>query len=120
MTNEEYINYMKSDKWRSIARQRMEIDNYKCVGCGCEGTPKNPLEVHHLSYKHLGNEAGWIYEDLVTLCHSCHKHIHRILERKTNAQGRQGWKSSPRIPKVHIFNINGALEILERKENQEQ
>ena len=118
--NKRYLEYMKSDKWRSIAKQRMEIDNHMCAGCGCKGTAVNPLEVHHLSYSHLYNESGWIYEDLVTVCHACHKNLHRILERQTNAQGRRGWKNNPRIPQIHAYNIHGALEILERKENQTQ
>lgn len=111
-----YIEYMKSDKWRSIARRRMEIDNYTCQGCGCRGTSTNVLEVHHLSYKHIYHEESWVYEDLVCLCHGCHKNLHRIMERITNEQGRRGWKHNPRIPETHIYNINGAIEILERKE----
>ena len=121
--NKRYLEYMKSDKWRSIARRRMEIDGYQCQGCGSRGTANNPLEAHHLSYKHLYFEDNWIFEDIVTVCHACHKNLHKILERQTNAQGRRGWKSNPRIPAIHAYNINGALEILERlerKENQEQ
>jgi 5-methylcytosine-specific restriction endonuclease McrA len=113
-----YIEYMKSDKWHEIARRRMEIDNFTCAGCGCRGTVTNVLEVHHLSYRYLYHEETRIYEDLVTLCHACHKNLHRIMERVTNEQGRRGWKHNPRIPATHIYNINGAIEILERKENQ--
>lgn len=113
-----YIEYMKSDKWRDIARRRMEIDNYTCAGCGCRGTATNILEVHHLSYKHIYHEENWVYEDLVCLCHACHKNLHRIMERQTNSAGRRGWKDNPRIPQTHIYTLTGAIEILERKENQ--
>ena len=111
-----YIEYMKSDKWRRIAAERMRIDNHTCQGCGSRGSANNPLEVHHLRYRYIYHEETRIYEDLVTLCHACHKNLHRIMERVTNEQGRRGWKHNPRIPATHVYNINGSLEILERKE----
>lgn len=114
--NERYRAYMKSEKWRSIARRRFEIDNYTCQGCGSRGSENNPLECHHLSYRNLYAEERTIYEDLVTVCRSCHKTLHKILERKTNAQGRRGWRDSPRIPAIHVFNINGETELKEGKE----
>ena len=60
-----------------------------------------------MSYNHLYHEEGRIYEDLVTLCRVCHKGLHRIMERVTNENGRRGWLDNPRIPRVHVFNING-------------
>ena len=113
--NERYRAYLQSDKWRRIAAERMRIDNYTCQGCGSRGTAANVLEIHHLSYKHLYFEENWIYEDLVCLCRSCHLTLHRILERQTNAQGRRGWRDNPRIPEVHIFSINGEIELKEGK-----
>ena len=111
-----YTEYLKSDKWKKIAAARMKIDNYTCAGCGCKGTAVNPLEVHHLSYTHLYHEETRIYEDLVCVCRGCHKNLHRIMERQTNAAGRRGWKDNPRIPQVHIYNLNGALEIKEDRQ----
>lgn len=111
--NRRYAEYMRSDKWRRIAAERMRIDNYTCVGCGCKGTAANALECHHLSYRYLYHEETRIYEDLVTLCHACHKNLHKIMERQTNPAGRRGWKDSPRIPQIHAFNISGSLEIKE-------
>lgn len=117
--NTRYLEYLKSDKWKAIAHERMKIDKYTCQMCGCRGTTTNPLEVHHLSYKHLYNEQNRIYEDLITLCHLDHRGIHKAMERVTNADGRQGWKSNPRIPTVHAFNINGFIEHKEIKNNDQ-
>lgn len=105
--NEQYTEYLKSAEWKQIAEQRLEIDNYRCQACECIGTPTNPLEVHHLSYKNLYNEDGRVYEDLVTLCHVCHKQLHKVMERVTSASGRRGWTDSARIPSVHVFSIDG-------------
>lgn len=109
--NEKYRKYLQSDKWRNIATRRMEIDNFTCCMCGCEGTRQNPLNVHHLSYSHLYAEEDRVYEDLITLCYFCHKALHRAMERITSPSGRKGWLDNPRVPKVHCYNINGTIEL---------
>lgn len=107
MTNEEYKAYLQSDKWKAIAEQRLKIDGYRCCACGSRGTPSNKLEIHHLSYAHLGHEESRIYEDLCTLCHCDHKALHRVMERVTSPDGRRGWLSNPRIPPIHVFTYSG-------------
>lgn len=106
MTNEEYGNYLKSDAWKQKAEERLRIDSYRCRGCGTCGTTVNPLEVHHMSYVHIGNER--VYEELITLCHGCHKLVHKMMERPTNSDGRLGWKDNPRIPTCHVFTVSGS------------
>lgn len=116
MTDEEYKQYLKSDKWKAICKKRLEIDNYKCVCCGANGTPENPLEIHHVSYRYIGHEENRIFEDLLTVCHIHHKMIHRLMERKT-APNRNGWKNRTDIPKVHVFNMTGEnLQYIEKSE----
>lgn len=107
MTNAEYKAYLKSDKWKAIAEARFKIDGYRCVCCGSRGTMTNKLEIHHLSYAHLGHEETRIYEDLVTLCHCDHKSLHKIMERVTSPEGRRGWLNNPRIPPIHVFTYSG-------------
>lgn len=105
--NEKYLEYLKSEKWqRIIAPKRMEIDGYRCVMCGSRGTASNPLEIHHLSYKWLYHEENRIYEDLCTLCHSCHKQVHNLMCRKT-APNRNGWKDRYDIPQVSVYTLTG-------------
>ena len=113
----QYLQYLKSDKWRQIASKRMEIDNNVCQGCGTRGNSLNPLEVHHLRYQGVlyhEDEGDNLYTQLVTVCHSCHKIIGNSMERITNKDGRRGWKSNPRIPKVSVYTISGEqIEIRE-------
>jgi 5-methylcytosine-specific restriction endonuclease McrA len=111
-----YRDYLRSDKWRDISRERMEIDEYKCVMCGCYGTKQNPLEVHHLSYKYLYQEENRVHQDLVTLCHCCHKNVHALMNRKTDTAGHRGWKDNRSIPKVHVFNMGGTTDFIEKTE----
>lgn len=105
MENKEYQEYLASDAWKRKAEQRLEIDNYQCQSCGCYGTTTNKIEVHHLSYKNIKNEN--VYTDLLSLCHCCHKNIHRAMERVTNENGRRGWLDDSRIPKIHVYTLDG-------------
>ena len=109
VNNEQYQAYLRSDKWKRIARERMRIDNNACVMCGSRGSTRNPLEIHHLSYRYIYHEETRIYEDLCTLCHNCHGQVHALMERTTSPNGRQGWKDNPRIPKTTTYTITGTL-----------
>lgn len=92
MNTDNYIIYLQSADWKRIAEKRKEIDGHVCVMCGSKGTQNNPLQVHHFSYKHVGNENP--YTDLVTLCRNCHKDVHRLMDRVTDENGRKGWRDS--------------------------
>ena len=105
MDNKKYHEYLQSKAWKDKAYQRMVIDGFICQACGCRGTTHNVLEVHHLSYSNIGNED--IYTETVTLCHACHKNLHRAMERVTDRNGRRGWLDSPRTPKIHVYTLNG-------------
>lgn len=64
-----YEEYLQSDTWKLLRRQRMAIDGNLCVLC-CR-----PAEhVHHRRYpKELGTET---VQDLVSLCATCHGKHH--------------------------------------------
>jgi 5-methylcytosine-specific restriction endonuclease McrA len=72
----DYQVYIKSEAWRKKRLKRLKMDGFCCqfkVGrfkCGA----KTNLEVHHLSYKNLGNER---FKELITLCHKHHEQVHR-------------------------------------------
>lgn len=65
--HQEYIN---SPKWKAKRQMVLERDNFRCRKCG---TGKN-LDVHHITYEHIGNEP---LDDLVTLCRNCHENVHK-------------------------------------------
>lgn len=65
-----YYAYLKTERWKKIARKRIEKDNYNCTICG---TAKN-LQVHHITYENLFHENLY---DLVTVCKGCHAEIHK-------------------------------------------
>lgn len=64
--------HLASDKWKDL-RQRV----IKRSGGLCEGCLINKVEqVHHKTYKHLGNEFCF---ELIGLCADCHKRFHEVV-----------------------------------------
>ena len=61
--------YLRSPEYRAKRIIVLKRDNYTCRGCGTT----EQLEVHHTTYKRLGNEK---LTDLVTVCRNCHQRIH--------------------------------------------
>lgn len=70
--NPEYLGYIRSPAWRKKADARMKRDNGICQVCGRQAT-----EVHHLTYMNFRNEG---MEDLVSLCHECHRKAEDIYD----------------------------------------
>ena len=98
---EAYQHYLESDEWKKIRNQRLAIDGFCCQGCGSRGTTRNPLQIHHFSYRQpLGKEN--VFRDLVTLCRACHSQIHAVMNRITSENGERGWKDSLPISMVHV------------------
>jgi hypothetical protein len=65
-----YQAYLQSPRWKQI-RAIMLSNVGKCQLCGS----KTNLEVHHNSYEHIGDEKAHL-EDLIVLCHDCHRKFH--------------------------------------------
>lgn len=67
----DYNTYILSPEWQSVRRSRLRTDNYTCQEC----YRKHDLQVHHLTYKRLGDER---IEDLITLCVRCHNNAEEL------------------------------------------
>ena len=61
-----YQDFLKTPYWVSVSDHMKSLTPY-CALC----TVISPLEVHHCTYEHLGNEWQHL-EDLIVLCHGCH------------------------------------------------
>lgn len=120
MTPKKYDDYLLSDHWKAVREERLRIDGYQCQFCGCRGTAKNPLMVHHFDYRSVGHENVW--HDVVTVCLSCHLGIHKLMQRQTSPDGEHGWCS--KLPfSVHVVGDRytpNPIKIAEDKHAQEQ
>ena len=65
-----YYAYMASVEWNRKRIAQIKEDRFVCQMCG---TAKN-LQVHHVTYEHIGFEKPG---DLVTLCKWCHRKVHK-------------------------------------------
>ncbi len=70
--NDKYNLHLNSDTWKSKRKLVLQRDNNICQRCKVSPA----TEVHHLTYKNLGNEP---LEDLLSVCHDCHMVIHQEL-----------------------------------------
>lgn len=71
----DYNTYMLTEHWK-VLRERIAYNkNYKCDICGKH--VKMCFQVHHKTYKHVGNELD---NELSLLCIECHENLHT--ERK--------------------------------------
>jgi hypothetical protein len=64
-----YDEYLKTPNWLKKRSLVLERSTGVCEGCG----NKSAEEVHHLTYRHIGDE--FLFE-LVALCKTCHKRLH--------------------------------------------
>lgn len=71
-----YQNYLRSDLWKVLRRQRLILDQNACALCG--DTLK--IEVHHRKYPRFYGEESIF--DLITLCENCHRIHHLGVGRK--------------------------------------
>lgn len=67
-----YADYLQTEHWLSLRQRIIERDGFACRACG--GRDLDGLHVHHKTYQRRGAENP---SDLLTLCRSCHKALHR-------------------------------------------
>lgn len=80
-----YKQYIKSDEWKVKRESAIKNANGKCQLCGKD---TSFFDVHHNSYKNLGNEP---LSDIVALCSGCHKDYHftKKLSRRSFKQEKK-------------------------------
>ncbi len=64
-----YEEYLQSRHWAIVRLQFAQLFPRICIRCE---SPVN-LNIHHLTYEHIGRELPW---ELVYLCERCHKKVH--------------------------------------------
>jgi len=69
-----YREYLQTPHWKYVRAKALRAANHQCCRCHKE----RAFPVHHLSYKHLGQETP---EDLQALCGNCHLAAHGKKEK---------------------------------------
>ena len=81
---EGYNRYLQSKHWL-LLRNTLIHKNTVCDMCG--ERPDSGLQLHHITYDHIGHELA---TDLVPLCENCHKLIHTADVNQNNNYLGQG------------------------------
>ena len=72
-TSRSYSAYLQTKHWKAMKEKVYEEYGGICGVCG-ELVPKEFSNVHHRTYKRIGNEK---MSDLILLCKSCHGKLHK-------------------------------------------
>jgi len=79
VSRSEYHEYIVSDAWKATRKRYWSSKmSKKCYVCG---EKSGSLELHHRTYKNLGNER---LMDLVPVHRECHELIHKLYNERTN------------------------------------
>lgn len=77
--------YIQGDRWKERKAAYYKKHGKKCAAC----LETNNVDLHHMTYKRLGNEWD---EDLVPLCRNCHNAFHREFPGKGRKMKKQTMK----------------------------
>ncbi len=66
-----YKEYLKTEHWENIRKEKLKRSKYSCQLCNSKGI----LNVHHKIYSHRGLEQYYM-NDLIVLCKPCHEIHH--------------------------------------------
>ena len=95
MNRSEYEGYLRSEHWQDVRRRywNSKLHDGCCYVCGSD---KN-LNLHHKSYKRLGNEK---LNDLIYLCKPCHTRAHLMLQM-SKSQNTNLWNIARKLRKQY-------------------
>jgi len=65
----EYNKYLRSGSWKKFRQTILDLRGRECQLC----QSKHDIQVHHMSYKRVGNED---IRDVLVVCGECHSFIH--------------------------------------------
>lgn len=88
----QYVNYLRSDKWKRKRLAKAFQCNFTCERC--KSYCKDAFEIHHKTYIRVFKEP---LSDLMFLCPNCH----RILEAQKRRERKLRDVYKQRCPKVH-------------------
>ena len=90
-----YSEYLKTEHWQLLKQRKLASKTkYVCFVCGC----KKYLELHHKTYKRIGNER---LMDVIWLCRNCHELTHRIEIPTRGSRNYNLWEASKKAKRQH-------------------
>ena len=80
--------FYRSKRWEHLRAKVLRRDGYKCRECIRYGKHKSAEVVHHAVPRSDFPELQWESWNLVSLCNTCHEHMHTRTTDELSAAGR--------------------------------
>lgn len=103
-----YQEYLLTTHWRNKRKLVATMADYRCEICKKKIT--SGFHIHHLSYKHIGNEQT---KELMFLCPDCHTAIHSKKSEKPMIQEKE-LKAIPKKRKSVYKAINEKKSVVQK------
>ena len=91
--------YYASPLWQARKKAYFVRHPYRCRNCNAPGW-KRVLQLHHKTYRNLGNEPD---EDLELQCVKCHHRFHRKLTKKLVRKRRAAFYNKGKMRRARSF-----------------
>lgn len=108
MNKLEYKEYLNSSHWRAF-RKKIYSNRKRCQRC----TGNKNLNIHHVTYKNLGNESE---DDVLVLCNTCHFIGHK--KKRFIVKMRKGedldFVGKTKKPNSEIYNASNVYRSCDR------
>jgi 5-methylcytosine-specific restriction endonuclease McrA len=101
-----YSDYLNSNEWREIKAKIKKRTALKWRVCNICGSSNN-LNVHHSSYKVIGNKNPG--NTLKMLCQSCHNELHQLSKENPT------WSFYKTCGKLKSFRVKNGLFVFQPK-----
>lgn len=87
----DYGEYLQTDYWRDLRKVTAYLHDYKCDVCGKQ-TELSKANIHHKTYKNIGNEYT---SDLMYLCRKCHETLHKAETKEKPKKKKKKRRKKP-------------------------
>jgi 5-methylcytosine-specific restriction endonuclease McrA len=111
-----YREYLASDRWRERRAEALKTAGYRCSRCGkyASASAGAGLQVHHLTYAHLGQELP---EDLQVVCTACHRAVHgKPLTKRQRARINRANAEADKMREQNVRYAQARAELIAENE----
>jgi len=103
-----YENYLTTKHWKELRLKVAERDKYTCQKC--QGTFLYVFQIHHNTYKRIGNES---LKDLSFYCNKCHAIIHNDKKNKKDFNRSYSALINQKMSKMSEEQIEQVLNFMD-------
>ena len=112
-----YSDYLGSRHWKNKRIETFSIRGNKCESCGSSEN----IQVHHTTYKNIGNEN---VSELMVLCKDCHVLVHKVIKQNNIVKyshliKKKKSKKNKRVKKYKPQHVEKHFGLMEKKSIKE-